>query len=88
IACGPSNCSTCCAGDAGCVMANANAACGTGGNTCTDCASAGKVCSNGACIVTSCVASSCPACVPYFVPCCKASGGCGCSLLFPPGPCT
>ncbi|MGH7436426.1 MAG: hypothetical protein ACRENE_12205, partial [Polyangiaceae bacterium] len=36
IACGPSNCSTCCAGDAGCVMANANAGCGTGGNTCTD----------------------------------------------------
>jgi hypothetical protein len=37
---------------------------------------------------STCAASSCTnACVPYFVPCCKATGGCGCSLLFPPGPC-
>jgi hypothetical protein len=35
----------------------------------------------------ACVPSSCASCVPYFVQCCKLDSTCGCSLLFPPGPC-
>jgi hypothetical protein len=36
----------------------------------------------------TCQASSCNnLCVPYFVQCCKEDNSCGCSLLFPPGPC-
>jgi hypothetical protein len=91
--CGPSNCSTCCIpGDGGgCAKPNANQACGSGGGACTDCTSSSKVCTGGTCVSTSCVATSCPKCTPYFLQCCKgttAAAGCGCSLLFPPGPCT
>jgi hypothetical protein len=36
----------------------------------------------------SCQVSSCTnICVPYFIQCCKADDTCGCSLLFPAGPC-
>ncbi len=83
-ACSKSNCSTCCT-DAGCASANANVACGA---SCTDCTAMGKACSNGSCVSTSCNAQSCGGCPPYFLGCCKGTGGCGCSLLFPPGPCT
>ncbi|MGH7435380.1 MAG: hypothetical protein ACRENE_06875 [Polyangiaceae bacterium] len=83
--CSKSNCSTCCV-DGGCASANANVACGS---SCTDCTAMGKACSGGSCVSTSCTAQSCTnSCTPYFVQCCKGSGGCGCSLLFPPGPCT
>jgi hypothetical protein len=36
----------------------------------------------------ACGVSSCTnICAPYFLQCCKSDGTCGCSLLFPPGPC-
>jgi hypothetical protein len=35
----------------------------------------------------ACDPNSCPPCVPYFLSCCTLGGTCGCSLLFPPGPC-
>ena len=36
---------------------------------------------------SACDPNSCPLCVPYFLSCCTPGGYCGCSLLFPPGPC-
>ena len=35
----------------------------------------------------ACDPNSCPPCVPYFLSCCTPYDTCGCSLLFPPGPC-
>ena len=45
-ACGPQNCSGCCAGNT-CLQGNDSAACGTGGQLCTDCTSQSEMCLGG-----------------------------------------
>jgi hypothetical protein len=86
----------CCDPTGKCVRGTADGECGTGGVACQDCSSAGLTCQSNACFPpagadsgggSSCNASSCPSCIPYFVPCCKSNDQCGCSLLFPPGAC-
>jgi hypothetical protein len=45
-ACGPQNCAGCCAGNT-CLQGNDSAACGTGGQLCTDCTSQNETCLGG-----------------------------------------
>ncbi|MGH7440854.1 MAG: hypothetical protein ACRENE_34680 [Polyangiaceae bacterium] len=90
-------CDGCCDSTGTCQAIGADTACGTAGSACQDCTLSGAVCSGGSCVQNAvdagdaeplrCGASTCPACTPYFVPCCKAGQSCGCALLFPPGQC-
>ena len=86
--CNGTTCRGCCAADGTCIAGTDNAGCGTGGAACADCADAGRVCSAGSCVSTTCDVSACTnTCVPFFTPCCKADGTCGCGLTFPAGTC-
>lgn len=87
----------CCDSTGTCVRGSDDGECGSRGVACQDCTSAGLTCQSKACFAapggdsggggSTCNASSCPSCIPYFVPCCKSNDTCGCSLLFPPGAC-
>jgi hypothetical protein len=96
--CNAASCDGCCTSDGLCAGGGLNATCGMGGAACQNCASYSLVCSAGACVTpvddagstgpTTCMPTTCAnLCVPYFIQCCKSDDTCGCSLLFPPGPC-
>ena len=85
--CSPSTCFGCCDAQGNCVGGKSLAACGEGGQACQVCPSADTACLNGFCLLgsppTSCVVSSCPACIAdYQAACCKTDNTCGCAVVF------